>query len=142
MTLIISLIVVFVGLPGLFLFVFVYLPKTIRSYRLKVLAREFNLDFQNDMEKRKWWKIWNDKSLNEEGIRSNLLRGNIGIHVIEVFDTYKERRKSFQGANSYYSIRSTTISVDGINKKISDGVLFSGFVPIRKIRKELVDLTN
>ncbi|MEK7646711.1 MAG: hypothetical protein AAB381_03405 [Patescibacteria group bacterium] len=142
MALAITLIAVFIGLPAFFLFVFVYLPKTIRSYRLRVLAREFNLDFQNDMEKRKWWKIWNDKSLNEEGIMSNLLRGNIGIHVVEVFDTYKERRKFFMGANSYYSIRSTTISVDGINKKISDRVLFSGFAPIRKIRKELVDLTN
>ena len=142
MALAITLIAVFIGLPAFFLFVFVYLPKTIRSYRLRVLAREFNLDFQNDMEKRKWWEIWNDKSLNEEGIMSNLLRGNIGIHVVEVFDTYKERRKFFMGANSYYSIRSTTISVDGINKKISDRVLFSGFAPIRKIRKELVDLTN
>jgi hypothetical protein len=142
MALAITLLIVFVGLPVFFLFVFVYLPKSIRSKQLKKIAQDFQLTFESGIEKGKWWNTWGVEYFDKDGIKRNIMKGKIGLHSVEVFDSYKNRLNPlYIPTRGSYTIRATCIIVDGNPKEISRGVLFSGLASAKKIREGLKNVS-
>lgn len=134
MGLILGLVGIFIILPAFFLLIFVYIPSTLRSYRLHRLADEFELTFNNGMKKFSFSPI-------PESYKRNILTGNINSHSVEVFDFYEfHLGLSYYFGNrqeSSFYLKFTVLIVDGQETKLSG---YIGFPSVRKIRKHIIDI--
>jgi len=126
MDLAITLIVVFIVLPAFFLFVFVYIPKSIRSYRLHRVANQFGLEFDNNMSK-------NNSSF--DAYKRNILKGKISDHTIELYDYYVPR------IGRYSSYDRRVVLLEDSNQTEIRGVF--GVMPsVGKVRRILAKIQN
>lgn len=144
-----ALIFVFVVLPASFLFIFVYIPKTIRRKKMESLAREFDLSFQSNIDHWKWFSISSpsDSRYNDR----NIISGSINSHQIEVYDSFSREKIPVMGivgsiANPWqkglyeYTRRRTILKSDNLNEELKSNLGWLWFPSIRKIRKSLIAL--
>lgn len=125
MDLVITLFVIFIILPAFFLFIFLYFPKTIRSWRLKKVANEFGLLFDNNMKK---------FSLSHgDSYQRNSIKGNLNNHSVELYDFYEYHPN---GRYNYYR-KFVVLIKDGQKTELRGGLS-----SVHKIRKALTDIGN
>ena len=117
----------------------VMLPKIVRSYRLKLLAKKLNLDYKS--------KFWSDFSFDDmpDHMERNVMEGTLKGKKIKIYDSFDINKSisnpfwptNFYGKNSSSPYtRKTFIEVDS-KKDVIHGSFFIPFAHFSEIRKRL-----
>lgn len=118
------------------------LPKLSRSYRLKKLAKRYNLDFQ--------MRFWSNVTFSdmEDHIEQNVIEGILKNKTVKVYDSFDINNsirnplmfESISGKNSSKPyIRKTVIEIDGKRDVIPGSFVFP-FATVRRITRRIEEI--
>lgn len=126
---IISLLIVFVGVPAFFLFVFIFLPVKLREHRLASIARNFGLVFDSNRKGKRWFM------LSDASYKRNIMSGQLNGHAIAIADNYE-----LIGGGKYSRFKRRTIIT--VDKETKERGSMTGFLSVSMIKRRLKDLQS